>query len=137
LAKLQAVNSSQQIPSQPSEAAESKKKIEEQKKSPRKKELARRTKRKLDIVDKGLEDQFPKVPTPATTQASKPSVVFEDIRVVDPYRNIHGEPIVPKDEPIEWDKIPIPDFSLPILSKPKRTKSRAVKKVKLSPLKSK
>ena len=56
---------------------------------------------------------------------------------MDPYRNIHGEPIVPKDEPIEWENIPIPDFNLPILSKPKRTKSRAVKKVKLSPLKSK
>ncbi|KAL8148108.1 hypothetical protein AgCh_005451 [Apium graveolens] len=130
-------NSSQQIPSQPPEATESRKQSEEQKKSPRKKELARRTKRKLDIVDKELEDQFPQVPTPATTQASKSSVVFEDIKVVDPYRNIHDEPIVPKDKPIEWDNIPIPDFSLPILSKLKRTKSRAVKKVKLSPLKSK
>ena len=77
-----------------------------------------------------MEDQFPKESITAKTQASKPSVVFEDIRVVDPYRNIHGEPIVPKDEPIEWDKIPIPDFNLPILSKPKRTKSRAVKKVR-------
>ncbi|KAL8114648.1 hypothetical protein AgCh_021492 [Apium graveolens] len=108
-----AVSTSQQIPSQPSEATESREQVEEQKKSPRKKELAKRTKRKLDIVDKELGDQFPKKPTPTTTQASNPSV------------------------PIEWDNIPIPDFSLPILSKPKRTKSRAVKKVKLSPLKSK
>ncbi|KAL8113381.1 hypothetical protein AgCh_020631 [Apium graveolens] len=84
-----------------------------------------------------LENQFPKESTPTTTQASEPSVVFEDIKVVDPYRNIHGEPIMPKDEPIEWENIPIPDFNIPILSKPKRTKSRAVKKVKLSPLKSK
>ncbi|KAL8108799.1 hypothetical protein AgCh_025042 [Apium graveolens] len=137
LAKLHAVNSSQQIPSQPSEAIESKKQVEQQKKSPRKKELAKRTKRKLDIVDKELEDQFPKESTSSTTQASKPSVVFEDIRVADPYKNIHGEPILPKDEPIEWENIPIPDFNLPILRKPKRTKSRAVKKVKLSPLKSK
>ena len=42
-----------------------------------------------------------------------------------------------KDELVEWENIPIPDFYLPILNKPKITKSRAVKKVKLSPLKSK
>ncbi|KAL8089554.1 hypothetical protein AgCh_039139 [Apium graveolens] len=140
LAKLHAVNSSQQISAHPSEIIESqdpKKQVEKQKKAPRIKKLAKRTKRKLDIVDKELENQFPKESTPTTTQASKPSVVFENMKVVDPYRNIHGEPIVPKDEPIEWENIPIPDFNLPILSKPKRTKSRAVKKVKLSPLKSK
>ena len=97
LAKLHAVNSSQQIPSQPSEIIESKKQVEQQKKSPRIKELTKRTKRKLDMVDKELENQFPKESTPITTQASKPSVVFEDIKMVDPYRNIHGEPIVPKD----------------------------------------
>ncbi|KAL8119031.1 hypothetical protein AgCh_016509 [Apium graveolens] len=136
-AKLHAVNSSQQIPVQPSEITESKKQVEQKKKFPRIKKLSKRTKRKLDIVDKELNDQFPKESTPSTTQASKPSVVFEDIRVVDPCRNIHGEPIVPKDEPIEWENIPIPDFNLPILSKPRRTKSRVVKKVKLSPLKSK
>ncbi|KAL8094885.1 hypothetical protein AgCh_036413 [Apium graveolens] len=78
--------------------------------------------KKLDIVDKELENQFPKESTPTTTQASKPSVVFEDIKVVDPYRNIHGEPIVPMDEPVEWKNIPIPDFYFPILNKPKRTK---------------
>ncbi|KAL8088859.1 hypothetical protein AgCh_038574 [Apium graveolens] len=137
LANLHAVNSSQQIPSQPSEVIESKKQVEQQKKSPRIKELAKRTKKKLDMVDKELENQFPKKSTPTTTQASKPSVIFEDIKVVDPYRNIHGEPIVPKDEPVEWENIQIPDFYLPILNKPRRTKSRAVKKVKLSPLKSK
>ena len=103
MAKLHAVNSSQHIPAQ-------------QKKSPRIKELAKRTKRKLDIVDNELENQFPKESTSTTTQASKPSVVFEDIKVVDPYRNIHGEPIVPKAEPIDWESLPIPDFNLPILS---------------------
>ncbi|KAL8147778.1 hypothetical protein AgCh_005194 [Apium graveolens] len=78
------------------------------KKSQRYKELGKRTKRKLNFVGKELEDQFPKESTPTTTQAPKPSV-----------------------------SLPIPDFNLPILNKPKRTKSRAVKKVKLSPLKSK
>jgi len=34
-----------------------------------KKELVRRTKRKLDVVDKELEDQFPKESTQAKTQA--------------------------------------------------------------------
>ncbi|KAL8146795.1 hypothetical protein AgCh_004511 [Apium graveolens] len=141
LAKLQAVKPTQQIPSQPSGITKSqdpKKQVEtEQKKSPRYKKLAKRTKRKLNFVGKELEDQFPKESTSTTTQASKPTVVFEDIKMVDPYRNIHGEPIVPKDEPIDWESLPIPDFNLPILSNPKRTKSRAVKKVKLSPLKSK
>ncbi|KAL8155478.1 hypothetical protein AgCh_000751 [Apium graveolens] len=116
------------VPSEIIESQDPKKQVEQQKKSPRIKELAKRTKRKLDIVDKELENQFPKESTSTTTQASKPSVIFEDIKVVDPYRNIHGEPIVPKDELIEWENIPIPDFNLPILSKPKRTKSRAVKK---------
>ncbi|KAL8146162.1 hypothetical protein AgCh_004049 [Apium graveolens] len=52
-------------------------------------------------------------------------------------KNIDEPCVYKKDEPIDWESLPNPDFNLPILSKPKRTKSRAVKKVKLSPLKSK
>ncbi|KAL8091879.1 hypothetical protein AgCh_034225 [Apium graveolens] len=103
MARLQAVKPTQQIPARPSEITESqdpKKQVEPQQKKPQRyKELAKKTKRKLDFVDKELDDQFSKESTPTTTQASKPSVVFADIKVVDPYRNIHGEPIVPKDDP--------------------------------------
>ncbi|MDV3180592.1 MAG: hypothetical protein Q8829_02850, partial [Candidatus Phytoplasma australasiaticum] len=75
-----------------------------------------------------MEDYIPKKPT-TLTQTSKPSVVFEEFKVVDPTRNIHGEPIITKDEPVYWDSLPIPELKFPIFNKPKKTKTRASKKV--------
>ncbi|KAL8091399.1 hypothetical protein AgCh_033854 [Apium graveolens] len=69
-------------------------------------------------------------------ETSKPLVVFKEFKVVDPTRNIHGEPIVPNDEPVDWDSLPIPELNLPIF-KTKKTKTRASKKVKPISLKSK
>ena len=89
----------------------------------------------MNFNDEELEDQFPKKPT-TTTQTSKPSVVFEEFKVVDPTRNINGEPIIPKDEPVDWDSLPIPELNLPIF-KTKKTNTRASKKVKPVSLKSK
>ena len=90
----------------------------------------------MNVNDEELEDQFPKKHT-TTTQTSKPSVVFEEFKVVDPTRNIHGEPIIPKDEPVDWDSFLIPELNFPIFNKPKKTKTRAIKKVKPVTLKSK
>ncbi|KAL8098546.1 hypothetical protein AgCh_031358 [Apium graveolens] len=52
-------------------------------------------------------------------------------------QEFHGEPIIPMDELIDWDSLPIPELNLPHFMKPKKTKTRAVKKVKPSTLRSK
>ncbi|KAL8103767.1 hypothetical protein AgCh_028099 [Apium graveolens] len=75
-----------------------------------------------------MEDYIPKYST-TSTQTSKPSVVHEEFKV-DPAKNFHGEPIIPKDEAIDWESLPIPELNLPIFNKPKKTKIRAAKKVK-------
>ncbi|KAL8092892.1 hypothetical protein AgCh_034950 [Apium graveolens] len=94
------------------------------------------SKRKVNFNEEGLEDQFPKKSTFTTTQTSMPSVAHEEFKI-DPSKNFHGEPIIPKDEPIDWDSLPIPELNLPHFMKPKKTKTRAVKKVKPSTLRSK
>ncbi|KAL8088330.1 hypothetical protein AgCh_038199 [Apium graveolens] len=71
-----------------------------------------------------------------STQTSKPSKVQDEFKV-DPTKNFHGEPIVPKDEPIDWDSLPLPDLNLPIFNKLKKTKTRAIKKVKPMKLRTK
>ncbi|KAL8100349.1 hypothetical protein AgCh_032558 [Apium graveolens] len=65
-----------------------------------------------------------------------PSVAYEEFKI-DPSKNFHDEPIIPKDESIDWDSLPIPELNLPQFIKPKKTKTRAVKKVKPSTLRSK
>ncbi|KAL8155012.1 hypothetical protein AgCh_000400 [Apium graveolens] len=93
-------------------------------------------KRKLDFSDEKMEDYISKKST-TSTQTTKPSMVFEEFKVVDPTRNIHGEPIIPKDEPVDWDNLAIPELNFPIFNKPKKTKTRAIKKVKPVTLRSK
>ena len=90
----------------------------------------------MNFDEEGLEDQFPKKSTFTTTQTSMPSVAHEEFKI-DPSKNFHGEPIIPKDEPIDWDSLLIPELNLPHFMKPKKTKTRAVKKVKPSTLRSK
>ncbi|KAL8099250.1 hypothetical protein AgCh_031785 [Apium graveolens] len=86
--------------------------------------------------DEEMDDYIPKKST-TSTQTSKPSMVFEEFKVVDPTRNIHGEPIIPKDEPVDWNSLPVPKLNLLIFNKPKKTKTRASQKVKLVTLRSK
>ena len=52
------------------------------------------------------------------SQATKP---VEEFRV-DPSMNYHGEPILPKDEPIDWDNLPMPSFNFPIPTKKGQTR---------------
>ncbi|KAL8124235.1 hypothetical protein AgCh_012030 [Apium graveolens] len=49
----------------------------------------------------------------------------------------HGEPVIPKDEPVDWESLPLPDLNIPIQTKPRKTKKRAIKKVKPIRLESK
>ena len=90
----------------------------------------------MDFSDEEMEDYIPKKPT-TSTQTSKPSVVFEEFKVVDPTRNIHGEPMIPKNKTVDWDSLSILELNFPIFNKPKKTKTRARKKVKPVTLRSK
>ncbi|KAL8100673.1 hypothetical protein AgCh_032796 [Apium graveolens] len=136
LAKLQAVKPTQQVSAQPSEIVESQNQVMQneppQTKKPRYKQ---RINRKLDFSDEEMEGYFPKESMPTKTQTSMPSVAHEEFKI-DPSKNFYGEPIIPKDEPIDWDSLPIPKLNLPQFMKPKKTKTRAVKKVKPSTLRS-
>ncbi|KAL8148766.1 hypothetical protein AgCh_005941 [Apium graveolens] len=114
LDKLQAVKTTTELPVQPTVITEPKDlKMQEESQKKRRFRYKLHSKRKVNFNNEEFEDQFPKKPT-TTTQTSKPSVVFEEFKVVDPTRNIHGEPIVPKDEPVDWDILPIPELNLPI-----------------------
>lgn len=43
---------------------------------------------------------------------------------VDPGMNFHGEPIQPKDEPIDWKKMSMLAFNLPILAKKRQVRRK-------------
>ena len=132
MAKLQAVKTTTKIPVQPTIIAEPKdQKVQEEPQQKRKFRYKLHSKRKLNFSDEEKEDHIPKMSI-TTTQTSKPSVVLEEFKVVDPTRNIHGEPIIPK----VVDSLPIPELNFPIF-KTKKTKTRASKKVKPVILKSK
>ena len=57
-----------------------------------------------------------------TKSISKPLPSIPKPFVADPSINIHGEPIIPKEEPIDWDTINLPTFltTLPLPKKQKR-----------------
>ncbi|KAL8115271.1 hypothetical protein AgCh_021929 [Apium graveolens] len=90
---------------------------------------------KLDFSDEEMEEYTPKQSI-TLTQTSKPSVVHEEFKV-DPIKNFHGEPIVPKEGPIDWESLPIPELNLSIFNKEKKTKIRAIKKIKPGTLRTK
>ncbi|KAL8132983.1 hypothetical protein AgCh_008448 [Apium graveolens] len=56
---------------------------------------------------------------------------------VDPNITFHGEPVIPKDEPIDSDSLPLLDLNNPIQVKPRKIKKRAIKKAKPVKLQSK
>lgn len=129
IAKLQAVKTATEISEKQPVTAEARdQKMLNEPQQTMKPRYKQRIKRKLDFSDEELEDYIPKQST-STTQTSKPSVVHEEFKV-DPTKNFHGEPIISKDEPIDLESLPIPELNLPIFNKPKKTKSRAIKKVK-------
>ena len=136
MAKLQAIKTTTGISAQPSVIAEPQdQKVQDEPQQKRRFKYKFHSKRKLDFSDEEMEDYIPKKST-TSTQTSKPLVVFEEFKVVDPTRNIHGEPIIPKDEPVDWDSLPIYELNFPIF-KIRETKKRASKKVKSVILKSK
>ena len=60
--------------------------------------------------------------TEVTKSISKPLPSIPEPLVANPTINIHGEPIIPKEEPIDWDTIKLPTFltTLPLPKKQKR-----------------
>ena len=60
--------------------------------------------------------------TEETQSISKPLPSIPEPIVPDPFMNIHGETIIPKEEPIDWDTIKLPTFltSSPSSKKQKR-----------------
>ncbi|KAL8088030.1 hypothetical protein AgCh_037971 [Apium graveolens] len=137
LAKLQAVKTTTKISAQPSVIVEPQdQKVQDEPQQKRRFRYKLRSKRKLDFSDEEMQDYIPKKAT-TSTHTSKPSVVFEEFKVVDLTKNIHGESIIPKDKPVDWDNLPIPELNFSIFNKTKKTKTRASKKMKLVTLRSK
>ena len=62
---------------------------------------------------------------------SKPSSPIKDTTVVHPDVNFHDEPIMPKEEPIDLEDIPIPAFLVQESSKPKKKVKSVAKPVSL------
>ncbi|XP_063938017.1 uncharacterized protein LOC135147904 [Daucus carota subsp. sativus] len=60
-------------------------------------------------------------------QSSKPSSPIKETTVMHPDVNFHDEPILPKEEPIDLDNIPVPAFLIQETSKPKK-KGKSVEK---------
>ncbi|KAL8112553.1 hypothetical protein AgCh_020031 [Apium graveolens] len=136
VAKLQALKSATEISEKQTVVAEDQdQKMHKEPQQKRKFRYKILPKRRLDFNDDKMEDYTPNQST-SPTQTSKPSVVQEESKV-DPTRNFHGELIVPKDEPVDWDSLPLPELNLPIFNKLKKTKTRAIKKVKPVSLKTK
>ena len=48
--------------------------------------------------------------TEETQSKSKPLPSIPEPVVADPSINVHGEPIIPKEEPIDWNTIKLPTF---------------------------
>ena len=72
------------------------------------------SKRKIDF-DEDKEDYMPTQST-TTSQSVLPTVKEAEFKI-DPNITFHGDHVVPKEEPIEWDNLPLPDLNLPIFSK--------------------
>ncbi|XP_074356097.1 uncharacterized protein LOC141695778 [Apium graveolens] len=51
-----------------------------------------------------------------------------------PEINFYGEPIIPKDEPIDWDSIPLTDLNIPVPTTKKNKRKRKIIGVKSNPL---
>ncbi|KAL8114359.1 hypothetical protein AgCh_021280 [Apium graveolens] len=91
-------------------------------------------KRKLDLN----EDKEEYMPTQSTTSSQSAIPTLEEAEFkVDPNITFHGEPVIPKDEPIDWDSLSLPDLNIPIYAKPRKTKKRVVRMVKDVKLQSK
>ncbi|KAL1811248.1 hypothetical protein ACET3Z_021313 [Daucus carota] len=60
---------------------------------------------------------------------SKPSSPIKDTTVVHPDVNFHDEPIMPKEEPIDLEDIPIPAFLVQESSKPKKKVKSVAKRI--------
>jgi len=60
---------------------------------------------------------------------SKPSSPIKDTTVVHPDVNFHDEPIMPKEEPIDLEDIPIPAFLVQESSKPKKKVKSVAKRM--------
>ncbi|KAL1826371.1 hypothetical protein ACET3Z_004783 [Daucus carota] len=60
---------------------------------------------------------------------SKPSSPIKDTTVLHPDVNFHDEPIMPKEEPIDLDNIPIPAFLVEETPKPKKKVKTVAKKM--------
>ncbi|KAL8105366.1 hypothetical protein AgCh_029239 [Apium graveolens] len=69
------------------------------------------SKRKLDFND-DKEDYMP-VQSKTSSQPAIPTVKEAEFKV-DPNITFHGEPVIPKDEPVDWDSLPLPDLNIPI-----------------------
>ena len=66
-------------------------------------------------------------------QTSKPSSPIIDTTVVHPDVNFHDEPIMPKEEPIDLENIPVPAFLFQESSKPKKKGKTVAKKLENPP----
>ena len=55
-----------------------------------------------------------------TSQATMP---VEELKI-DPSMNYHGEPILPKDEPIDWENLPMPTFNFSIPTKKRQVRKK-------------
>ncbi|KAL8115285.1 hypothetical protein AgCh_021943 [Apium graveolens] len=107
---------------------------QEKPKQTKKPRLKFRPKRKMDF-DEDKEEYMPTQST-STSQPVMPTMVQAKFKVYSDM-NFHGEPIIPKDEPIDWESLSLPDLNILILTKLKKTKSRAIKKAKPVKLQSK
>ncbi|KAL8146501.1 hypothetical protein AgCh_004288 [Apium graveolens] len=84
------------------------------------------------------EDKEDYMPT-QSTNSSQPAIptLKEAESKADSTITFHGDPVIPKDKPIDWDSLSLPDLNLPIFAKQRKTKKRVVKTVKPVKLQSK
>ncbi|KAL8155490.1 hypothetical protein AgCh_000760 [Apium graveolens] len=92
-----------------------------------------RTKRKLVFE----EEKEKTIANSVYYHKSTMSIMEQAEIKVHPDVNFHGEPIIPKDEPMDWESLPIPELNIPIPATSKRRKNIPRKSVKSIPFQSK
>ncbi|KAL8148652.1 hypothetical protein AgCh_005859 [Apium graveolens] len=82
-------------------------------------------------VSKSNDDKEEYIPIQSTTSSQPAIPTLKEVEFkVDPNITFHGEPVIPKDESIDWDSLPLPDLNILIQVKPRKTKKKAIKKAK-------
>ena len=77
-------------------------------------------------------------PTQSTTTNQPTMPIMEQVEIkVHPGVNFHGELIIPKVEPIDWESLPIRELNIPIPITSKRRKNTTTKPIKFAPFQSK